>query len=59
MSQVLDRPGGITLEEDMLGGFGGFPDKVFLIHAGGDKYAANNATLTVRQDFIFQNEIFD
>ena len=46
MSQIMDRPGGITLEEDMLGGFGGFPDKVFLIHAGGDKYAANNATLT-------------
>ena len=45
MSQIMDRPGGITLEEDMLGGFGGFPDKVFVICVGGDKYAANNATL--------------
>ena len=45
---VLDRPtpGGIVLDESMLGGFGGFPDKVYLISVGGDKYACNNATLT-------------
>ena len=44
---VLDRPapGGIVLEEELLGGFGGFPDKVYLISVGGDKYACNNATL--------------
>lgn len=29
----------------MLGGFGGFPDKVYLINVGGDRYAANNVTL--------------
>jgi hypothetical protein len=44
MSQVLDNPSGITLIEEELGGFGGFPDKLFLISVGGDKYAANNAT---------------
>ncbi len=44
---VIDRPtpGGIVLDESMLGGFGGFPDKVYLISVGGDKYACNNATL--------------
>ena len=43
---VLDRPspGGIILEEELLGGFGGFPDKVYLISVGGDKYACNNFT---------------
>ena len=44
---ILDRPapGGIVLEEELLGGFGGFPDKVYLISVGGDKYACNNASL--------------
>ncbi len=37
-------PGGITLIEEELGGFGGFPDRLFLIGMGGDKYAANNGT---------------
>jgi hypothetical protein len=47
MSIVLDAPPrGITLDEDLLGGFGGFPDRVFLISVGGDRYACNNATLT-------------
>lgn len=46
MSQILDRPSGITLEEELLGGFGGFPDRLYLISVGGDKYAANNVTLT-------------
>ncbi len=41
---ITSSPGGITLIEEELGGFGGFPDRLFLISAGGDKYAANNAT---------------
>lgn len=45
MPQTVDNPLGITLEESMLGGFGGFPDKVYLISVGEDKFAANNATL--------------
>ncbi len=44
MSQILDRPGGIVLEELELGGFGGFPDRVFMISVGDGKFAANNAT---------------
>jgi len=45
LSLTIDRPGGLTLPEEMLGGFGGFPDRLFLISAGGDKYAANNVSL--------------
>lgn len=44
MAQTLQNPSGITLIEEELGGFGGFPDRLFLISVGGDKYAANNAT---------------
>ncbi|HVT11345.1 MAG TPA: hypothetical protein VHE55_03690 [Fimbriimonadaceae bacterium] len=44
MSQTLNNPSGITLVEEELGGFGGFPDKLFLIAVGDGKYAANNAT---------------
>jgi hypothetical protein len=47
MSQILDNPPlGLTLDEELLGGFGGFPDRLFLISVGGDKYACNNATLS-------------
>jgi len=45
MPETIDSPIGTILEESMLGGFGGFPDKLFLIGVGGDKYAANNASL--------------
>jgi len=44
MSQILDSPSGIIFEESELGGYGGFPDKLYLICVGGDKYACNNAT---------------
>jgi hypothetical protein len=44
MSLINERPSGITLDEVELGGFGGFPDKLYLISVGGDKYACNNAT---------------
>ncbi len=45
MPDLIQAPLGITLEEEMLGGFGGFPDRIFLIQVGEGKYAANNATL--------------
>lgn len=45
MSRVLDDPGIMILDESLLGGFGGFPDHLFLIAVGGGRYAANNATL--------------
>lgn len=41
----VENPGGITLIEEELGSFGGFPGNLFLISVGTDKYAANNATL--------------
>ncbi|MFI5384933.1 MAG: hypothetical protein ACHQ50_02325 [Fimbriimonadales bacterium] len=44
MLQTTANPSGITLIEEELGGFGGFPDKLFLISVGDDLYAANNAT---------------
>ncbi len=46
MSSTIDSPLGLTLDEGLLGGFGGFPDSLFLISVGNGKYAANNATLT-------------
>lgn len=46
MSQTITTPPkGIILEEFELEGYGGFPNQLYLISMGGDKYAANNATL--------------
>lgn len=47
MSSVETRPGGLetVLQEEMLGGFGGFPDRLYLISVGEGRYAANNVTL--------------
>lgn len=46
MSQTLQTPPkGIILEEFELEGYGGFPNGLYLISIGGDRYAANNATL--------------
>ena len=42
---TIESPGGIVLDEGLLGGYGGFPDRLTLISVGGDKYACNNATL--------------
>jgi hypothetical protein len=44
MSQVIDSPSGITLEDELVGGFGGFPDRLFLIQVREGMYACNNAT---------------
>lgn len=46
MSQIIDTPGSSILDDIELGGFGGFPGKVYLINVGGDKYACNNATVS-------------
>jgi len=45
MSQTIQNPGGITLEEFELESYGGFPNQLYLIQVGDGKYAANNATL--------------
>jgi hypothetical protein len=45
MSQIIDSPGGINLEEFMAEGYGSFPNQLYLISVGEDKYACNNATL--------------
>lgn len=44
MPQTLENPSGISLIEEELGGFGGFPDRLFLISMGEGRFAANNAT---------------
>lgn len=44
MIETAPQSGGITLIEEELGGFGGFPDRLHLISMGDGKYAANNAT---------------
>ena len=46
MSTLANNPIGITLDEELLGGFGGFPDNLFLLSMGDGKFAANNATLS-------------
>lgn len=45
MLKVDDAPLGIQLEEGQLGGYGGFPERLFLIEVGDGKFAANNVTL--------------
>ncbi len=45
MSQIIDRPGGINLEEFLSESVGAFGDQLYLISMGGDKYAANNVNL--------------
>ena len=42
--ELLDNPLITSLEEDLMGSFGSFPDEIYLISVGDDKYAANNAT---------------
>lgn len=45
MLRLESAPPSIQLDEELLGGYGGFPEQLFLISAGDDKYAANNVTL--------------
>lgn len=45
MSQIIDSPGGLNLEEFLGEEYGLFPSSLFLISVGSDKYACNNATL--------------
>src|SRR5580658_10354650 len=45
MSQTVQNPAPILIEEPELGGYGGFPDKLYLISVGAGTYAANNASL--------------
>jgi hypothetical protein len=50
MRTVEESPSSVVLEEDLLGGYGGFGDRVFLIHVGDERYAANNVTLPDSQN---------
>jgi len=43
--ELIDNPLITSLEEDLLGSFGMFPETIYLIAVGDGKYAANNATL--------------
>jgi hypothetical protein len=43
--EIIDNPLITSLEQDLLGGFGSFPDEIYLIGVGENKYACNNATL--------------
>ena len=43
---LLENPMIEQLDESMLEGYGNFPTTVYLIGMGGDRYAANNATLS-------------
>lgn len=45
MLRLESAPDSIVLEDSLLGGYGGFPEQVFLISPDGEKYAANNVTL--------------
>lgn len=45
MRRLDDGPTTVVLEEELLGGVGAFGDRVFLIHVGENRFAANNVTL--------------
>lgn len=45
MSQTIQSPSRLILDEIEEAGFGGFPGQVYLISVGDGKFAANNATL--------------
>jgi hypothetical protein len=45
MSHAVQNPTPTILDELQSEGYGGFPDKLFVIKVGEDRYACNNATL--------------
>lgn len=45
MLKTHDAPSMFELEEAMLGGYGGFPETLFLIEVAEGKFAANNVSL--------------
>ncbi len=49
MLKIEDRPDTLHISEEMLEGFGGFPNELYLIKVGQDRYAANNVTLPDEQ----------
>jgi hypothetical protein len=48
--EIIDNPLITSLEQDLLGAFGNFPEELYLIAIGSDKYACNNATLPDEQN---------
>ncbi|MEQ1933055.1 MAG: hypothetical protein ABL962_04140 [Fimbriimonadaceae bacterium] len=45
MLRLDETPTHFTLDESVLEGYGGFPESLFLIAVGPEKFAANNITL--------------
>jgi hypothetical protein len=43
--ETIENPLITSLEQDMMGSFGNFPEEIYLISVGDGKHAANNATL--------------
>lgn len=42
--ELLDNPLITSLEDDLMGAFGSFPEEIYLISVGEGKFACNNAT---------------
>lgn len=42
--ELIDNPLITSLEEDLMGSFGSFPEEIYLISVGDNLYACNNAT---------------
>ncbi len=50
MRETIERPAPLQLDEAMMGGFGGFPDRFYLISVSDNKFASNNVTLPDQQN---------
>ncbi len=42
--EIIDNPLITSLEEDLMGSFGSFPEEIYLISVGDNRFACNNAT---------------